>query len=204
MRTTRIIIAALVIALVAITLVAVAIYYYYNAQVYVNVETPKVTWVSGSDISASIGTNGTWCQITINNLEPNATTVYTDALQFTVNTNSSANGMALQILTESDSNNIIWGLRFYVFNPGALSTSLTLVDGGDATISNTDGNQPIAQVGYRQGAANAGYGSTTVPTQSSGFTGVATKTYIIAVEMKGAAGILNTSTANMGLKLLWS
>ena len=203
-RASKIIIAALVIALVSITLVAFAIYYYYNTQVYVNVETPKVTWVSGSDIAASLGTNGTWCQITMNNLEPNATTVYTDALNFTVNTDSSSSGMVLQILTVSDSNSIIWGVRFYVFNPGASSTSLTLVDGGNATINNTDGNQPIAQVGYRQATANSGYGSTTVPIQSSGFTGVAAKTYIIAIEVKGAAGISTGSTANMGLKLLWS
>jgi len=203
-RSSRIIIAALIIALASIALVAAAIYYYYTAQVYVNVETPKVTWVSGSDIAASLGTNGTWCQITMNNLEPNATTVYTDALNFTVNTASSSSGMALQILTVSDSDSIIWGVRFYVFSPGSLSTSLTLVDGGNATISNTDGNQPIAQVGYRQAAANSNYGSTTVPIQSNGFTGAATKTYIIAIEVKGAAGISTSSTANMGLKLLWS
>jgi hypothetical protein len=203
-RASRIIIVALIIALASIALVAAAIYYYYTAQVYVNVETPKVIWVTGSDITAVIGTNSTWCQITVNNLEPNATTVYTNALKFTVNTASSSNGMGLQIGTVGDSNSIIWGIRFYIFNPGASSTSLTLVDGGNATISGTDGNQPLGQVGYRQAGANSGYGSTTVPTQSSGFTGAATTTYIIAIEVKGAAGISTTWTANMQLKLLWS
>jgi hypothetical protein len=94
-RATRIIIVALAIALASIALVAAAIYYYYTVQVQVNVETPKVTWVTGGDIAASIGTNGTWCQITIGNLEPNATTVYTNALKFTVGTTSGSSGMAL-------------------------------------------------------------------------------------------------------------
>lgn len=194
----------MIIALASIALVAAAIYYYYTAQVYVNVEAPKVAWVSGTDVAATIGTNSTWCQITLNNLEPNATTVYTNALQFTVSTSSSSNGMGLQVGTLSDSNSIIWGVKFYVFNPGASSTSLILVDGANATISNTDGNQPIASVGYRQAGANVNYGSTTVPIQSSGFTGVAAKTYIIAIEVKGAAGISTSSTASIGLKLLYS
>lgn len=96
-RTSRIIIVAMVVVLALISLVAAAIYYFYYAQVQVSVETPKVSWVTGSDIAASIGTNKTWCQIAISNLEPNATTVYTNALKFTVGTTSSASGMALKL-----------------------------------------------------------------------------------------------------------
>lgn len=203
-RATRIIIVALIIALVSVTLVAASIYYYYTAQVQVNVETPKITWLTGGDITASIGTNKTWCQITINNLEPNATTVYTSALKFTVGTASAASGMTLQITTLTDTNAIIWGIRFYIFTQSTLSTSLTLVDGGNATIANTDGNSAVAAVGYRQSSASSGYGSTSVPTQSSGFTGSASTTYIIAIEVMGKDGILTTQSASMQLKLLWS
>ncbi len=201
---TRIVIVALVIALVSATLVAAAIYYYYTAQVQINVETPKITWVTGGDIVASIGTNKTWCQITMNNLEPNATTVYTNALKFTVDTASAASGMALQITTLTDTNTIIWGIRFYIFTQGASSTSLTLVDGGNATIGTTDGVSAVAAVGYRQSSASSGYGSTSIPTQSSGFTGSASTTYIIAIEVMGKDGILTTQTATLQLKLLWS
>jgi len=203
-RVSRIVIVGLIIALASITLVAAAIYYYYTAQVQISVETPKVTWVTGSDIAASIGTNKTWCQITMSNLEPNATTVYTNALKFTVGTTSGSNGMALQVTTLTDSNTIIWGIRFYVFTQGASSTSLTLVDGGNATIGTTDGNSAVAAVGYRQSGASSSYGSTSVPIQSSGFTGTASTTYIIAVEAMGKDGILTTQTATLQLKLLWS
>ncbi|MGA9387709.1 MAG: hypothetical protein WBV70_02655 [Candidatus Bathyarchaeia archaeon] len=203
-RASRIIIVVLTIALASITLVAAAIYYYYTAQVQVTVESPKVTWLTGSDITASIGTNKTWCQITIGNLEPNATTVYTNALKFTVGTSSSSNGMALQVTTLADTNTIVWGIRFYVFTQGASSTSVTLVDGGNATIGSTDGNIAVAAVGYRQSGASSGYGSITVPTQSSGFTGSASTTYIIAIEVMGKDGILTTQSASLQLKLLWS
>lgn len=203
-RASRIVIVGLIIALASITLVAAAIYYYYTAQVQVTVEAPKITWLTGSDITASIGTNKTWCQITVSNLEPNATTVYTNALKFTVGTSSSANGMALQVTTLTDSNSIIWGIRLYIFTQGASSTSLTLVDGGNATISSTDGNNAVAAVGYRQSSASSGYGSTSVPTQSAGFTGSASTTYVIAIEVMGKDGILTTQTASMQLKLLWS
>jgi hypothetical protein len=203
-RASRIIIIGLVIAISLVSLVAAAIYYFYYAQVQVSVETPKVSWVTGSDISASIGTNKTWCQIAISNLEPNATTVYTNALKFTVGTTSSSNGLALQIGALTDSDSIIWGLRFYVFTQGASSTDLTLVEGGNATIGSTDGNIAVAAVGYRQAGAPSGYGSTTVPIQSSGFTGSAGTTYIIAVEVIGKDGILTTQTATLQLKLTWS
>ena len=203
-RPSRIIIIALMIALVSFTLVAAAIYYYYTVEVQVKVEAPKVTWVTGSDITASIGTNKTSCQITMDNLEPNATTVYTNALKFTVNTVSSLNGMAVQVTNLADSGSIIWGIRFYVFTEGGSSTSLTLVDGGNATIGSTDGNAPVAQVGYRQSGANPNYGPTTFPTQSATFTGSASTTYIIAIEVMGKDGILNTQTATLQLKLLWS
>jgi hypothetical protein len=194
------------IALVSFTLVAAAIYYYYTVEVQVNVEAPKVTWVTGSDITASIGTNKTSCQITMDNLEPNATTVYTNALKFTVNTVSSLDGMAVQVTNLADSGSIIWGIRFYVFTEGGSSTSLLLVDGGNATIGSTDGNGPVAQVGCRQSGANPNYGptTTTLPTQSASFTGSASTTYIIAIEVMGKDGILNTQTATLQLKLLWS
>ena len=203
-RGSRIIVIALTIALVLIALVAAAIYYYYTAEIQVNVEAPRVTWVTGSDITASIGTNKTSCQITINNLEPNATTVYTNALKFTVNTASSTNGMAVQLTNLADSGNIIWGIRFYVFTEGGSSTSLLLVDGGNATIGSTDGNVPVAQIGYRQSGANSNYGSITLPTQSTGFTGSMGTTYIVAIEVMGNDGILTTQTATLQLKLLWS
>jgi hypothetical protein len=200
----RIVIVALAIALVSTTVMA-ALYYYYTAQVQVTVETPKVTWTSGSDVTASTGTNKTWCQIAIGNLEPNATTVYTSALKFTVGVaSSSLDGMALQILTVTDNSNIIWGIRFYIFTQGSNSTTLTLVDGSNATISNTDGGSPVAQVGYRQLNAPSGYGSTSAPAQSGSFTGSATTTYIIAIEVIGQDGILTSQTATLQLRLLWS
>ncbi len=203
-RPSRIIIIGMIIALTLVTLVSAAIYYFYYAQVQVSVETPKVSWVTGSDIAASIGTNKTWCQIAISNLEPNATTVYTNALKFTVGTTSSANGIALQVGALTDTNTIIWGIRFYIFTQGASSTSLTLVEGGNATIDSTDGNSAVAAVGYRQAGAASGYGSTSVPVQSSGFTGSSGTTYIIAVEVIGKDGILTTQTATLQLKLTWS
>jgi hypothetical protein len=203
-RKTRTSIIALVItAIVLTTIVSAAIYRYYSAQVQVTAEAPKVTWVTGSDIEASIGTNKTWCQITISNLEPNATTLYTNALKFTVDSASSAGGMALQITTLNDSSNIIWGIRFYIFTQGVGSTSLTLVDGGTATIGNTDGSDAVTAVGYRQAGASSGYGSTSTPIQSDAFTGSASTTYIIAIEVMGKDGILTTQTASMQLKLLW-
>jgi len=202
-RASRIIIIALVIALASITLVAAAIYYFYTAQVQVNVETPKVTWVTGSDIAASIGTNKTSCQITIGNLEPNATTCYTNALKFTVNT-ATVNGMSVQITSVSDTNSIIWGIRLYVFNQSASSSSLTLVDGGNVTIGSTDGNAAVAQVGYRQTGANSAYGSTTTPTGSGNFAATAGQNFIIVVEVMGKDGILSTYAATLTLKLLWS
>jgi hypothetical protein len=95
-------------------------------------------------------------------------------------------------------------MRFYVFTQGASSTSLTLVDGGNATIATTDGNSAVAAVGYRQSGASSSYGSTSVPTQSSGFTGSAGTTYIIVIEAMGKDGILTTQSATLQLKLLWS
>jgi hypothetical protein len=204
-RASKIILAALAIVLASITLVAVAIYIYYSAQVQVGVETPKVTWTSGSDMTAITGTNKTSCQITLGNLEPNATTVYTSALKFTIgSTSSGSGGMALQILTVTDSDGIVWGIKLYVFTQGASSTSLTLVDGGNATILNTDGGSAIATVGYRQSGASSGYGSATYPTESSGFTGNAGTTYVIAIEVMGKDGISTASTASIQLKLVWS
>lgn len=204
MRASRIVVLALALALVSITVMA-AVYYYYAAQVQVRVETPKVIWASGSDITASTGTNKTSCQITIDNLEPNATTAYTSALKFTVGgTSSSPGGVSLQIFTVTGNSSIIWGIRFYIFTEGSNSTDLSLVDGSAVTISNTDGGGPVAQVGYRQASAPLGYGSTSVPIESGGFTGSAATTYVIAIEVMGQDGILTSQTATLQLKLLWS
>jgi hypothetical protein len=204
-RTLRITIGALIVALASIMLVVAAIYYFYTAEVQVNVEAPKVIWASGNDITATLGTNKTWCQITISNLEPNATTCYADALNFTVGGNgSSTNGMSLQIISMTDTNNIIWGIRFYVFASGASSTNLTLVDGGNVTISGTNGASSVTAVGYRQSGASSSYGSTSVPSLSGGFTGSANTTYVVAIEVMGKDGILTTQSATFQLKLLWS
>jgi len=193
-----------IILMLSVTLVLATIYYYYTAQVPVSVETPKVQWVTGSDITATIGTNNTWCQISVSKLQPNATTVYTSALKFTVVSASAASGMKLQIASITDTNTIIWGIRFYIYKSGASSTTLTLVDGGSVSIGTTDGNTAVDAVGYRQSGANANYGSTSTPADSTGFTGAADTTYIIVIECYGKDGILSTQTATIQLRLIWS
>lgn len=203
-RKKKMIVATLAIAAISMTLVSAAIIYFYTGTLTLSSETPKVTWVTGTDITATVGTNKTWCQIAIGNLEPNATTVYTNALKFTVAGDSNAGGMTLQIVSLTDPNTIIYGIKFYVFTQGVSSTGLTLVDGGTVTISNTDGNAAVSSVGYRQAAAPAGYGSTTLPIASNGFSGVAATTYIVALEVMGEDGILTTQTANLQLNLVWS
>ena len=190
--------------MLSVTLVAATIYYYYTAQVPVSVETPKINWVTGSDIAATIGTNLTWCQISLSKLQPNATTVYTSALKFTVLSASGASGMKLQMASVTDTNTIIWGIRFYIYKSGASSTTLTLVDGGSVSVGSTDGAAAVDAVGYRQSGAASGYGSTTTPADSTGFTGAASTTYIIVIEAYGKDGILSTQTATIQLRLIWS
>jgi hypothetical protein len=195
---------AVIIAVISATLVAATIYYYYTAKVPVSVEAPKVRWVAGSDISASIGTNSSWCQISLSNLEPNATTVYTSALKFTIVTASSSSGMKLQIASVTDTNSIIWGVRFYIFRSGASNTTLRLVEGGWVTVNNTDGTAAVDAVGYKQSGNASNYGSTTTPAYSSGFTGQASTTYVIVIEAYGKDGILSAQTATIQLRLIWS
>lgn len=194
----------LVIVMVLVALVSAVIYYYYTAQVSISVEAPKVQWVTGTDISATIGTNTTWCQISLSNLEPNATTVYTNALKFTVVSASGASGMKLEIASVTDTDTVIWGIRFYIYESGAGSTILTLVDGVSVSIGSTDGNAAVDAVGYRQSGANTNYGSTTTPADSTGFTGAASTTYIIVIEAYGKDGILSSQSATMQLRLIWS
>lgn len=195
---------ALAIAMVSLVLVAATIYYYYTAKVPVSVEVPKLKWVTGSDITATIGTNYTWCQISLSKLQPNATTVYTSALKFNVTTASGSSGMKLQIASVTDSDTIIWGIRFYIYKSGVSSTTLTLVDGGSVSIGSTDGNAAVDAVGYRQSGATSGYGSTSAPVDSSGFTGALNTVYIIVIEAYGKDGILSTQTATIQLRLIWS
>lgn len=195
---------AAIILLLFVTLVTATIFYYYTAKVPVSVEAPKIEWETGSDISATIGTNKTWCQVSVSKLQPNATTVYTNALKFKVLTASASNGMKLQIASVTDSNSIIWGIRFYMYTSGASSTTLTLVDGGSVSIGSTDGAAAVDAVGYRQSGATAGYGSTSTPADSTGFTGALNTVYIIVIEAYGKDGILTTDTATIELRLIWS
>jgi hypothetical protein len=186
---------AFIMAIVLVGLVFAMAYYYYSVHVPVSVETAKIQWKTGTDISASMGTNTTWCQISLGKLEPNATTVYTDALNFTVLSGSS--NMKLEISSVTDTNNIIWGIRFYIYQSGGSSSTLQLVDGGSVSVGGTNGSAAIDSVGY-------GYGSTSQPVDSNGFVGTSATTYIIAIEACGKDGILITQTADIQLKLIWS
>lgn len=193
-----------VVLLMFVTVVAATIFYHYTAKVPVSVEAPKIEWITGTDISATIGTNKTWCQISLSKLQPNATTVYTNALKFKVLATSAASGMKVQVASLTDGNNIIWGIRFYIYKSDSTDKDLTLVDGGLVTVGSTDGNDTVAEVGYRQSGAPAGYGSTTIPTESSGFTGTVNEIYIVVIEAYGKDGISTTDTADIELKLVWS
>jgi hypothetical protein len=192
---------AFIIAIVMVGLVISAVYYYYTAHIPVSVETPNIQWLTGTDISASIGTNNTWCQIKLTGLEPNATTVYTNALEFTVL--SVPANMKLEIASVTDGSGIVWGIRFYVYENGSSSSTLKLVDGGSVSISSTNGNNATDQVGYAQAGAPSGYGSTTTPADSNGFTVTSPATYIIVIEAYGKDGILTTQTATIELRLIW-
>jgi hypothetical protein len=200
-KLTKLLSVAFIIAIVMVGLVISAVYYYYTAHIPVSVETPKIQWLSGTDINASIGTNNTWCQITLTRLEPNATTVYTNALEFTVL--SVPANMKLEIASVTDTSTIVWGIRFYVYQSGSSNSTLKLVDGGYVSIQGTDGNAPVDQVGYRQNGATAGYGSNSTPADSNGFLPTST-TYIIVIEAYGRDGITTTQTATIELRLIWS
>ena len=190
----------LLLAMVSVPVVA-AIYYYYGLGLLVSPEAPKIEFLQGDDITATINpTNRTWAQLTVDKLQPNATVVYTSALKFRV---LSAGTVKLQIASVSDSNSIIWGLRLYVFKTGASTYSLTLVDGGEVTVGSTDGNAPLMEVGYRQSGAPSGYGGTSLPQESSAISASANDTYVIVIEIYGKDGILSSQSATLSLKLIW-
>jgi hypothetical protein len=175
--------------------------YYCIAQPAVSAAS-GVRWSTGSDAIATIGANG-WCEMSLSSLEPNATTVYTDALEFTLFSHSSVSYVKLEIGSVSDSHGIIWGVRFCVFQSGTSTTIITLVDGGSALIDKTNGNAAVCVVGYRQKEANLGYGETTTPVDSEAFTGTDSATYKVAVEVYGKDGILSTQAATLRLELVW-
>lgn len=190
----------LLFAIASITFVAAMVYYYYSASVSVSVETPKIEWQQGSDITATIGTNKTWCQISLSKLQPNATTVYTSALKFKILSNGT---VKLQIGSVTDSNTIIWGVRFYVFKTGTSDYNLTLVNGDIVTIASTDGLAAKGEVGYRQAGAPSGYGGITTPQYSGAISATTNDAYVIVVEIYGKDGILTSQSATIQLRLYW-
>ncbi|MEM2935591.1 MAG: hypothetical protein QW231_00240 [Candidatus Bathyarchaeia archaeon] len=157
--------------------------------------------MSGDDITASIGTNKTWAQIGVSKLQANATTVYTSALKFKA---LAAGTVKLQITSVTDANSIIWGVRLYVFKAGGSSTDLTLVNQCTVTVGGTDGNAAVAQVGYRQSGAPSGYGGTTTPQESGNISAAIDDVYVIVIEIYGKDGILDSQSATIQLKLVWS
>jgi len=176
---------------------------YCIAQSPVSPAPSRVIWSTGSDAIATTDANER-CEISLNRLEPNATTVYTDALKFTLLSPSVVSYMKLEIASVTDNYGIIWGIRFYVFKSGTSTTTLTLVDGSSVPINNTDGNSAVCTVGYRHLNADLGYGETTPPADSKAFTGADTATYTVAVEVYGKDGILSTQSATLRLELVWS
>jgi hypothetical protein len=192
---------ALTIAMVSLVLVAATIYYYYTSTVTVSVEAPKINWVTGGDVAATISGNKSYCTVSISKLQPNATTVYTSALKFTV---VAAGTIKLQIASVTDSNSIIWGMRFYIYKSGASDKNLTLVDGGQVTVGSTDGGGPVAQVGFYQTGANTNYGTLigSLPAGSTGFAATTT-TYIIVLEAMGEETCQTTESATINLRLIW-
>lgn len=173
------------------------------AQLSVSVAPLGVRWSNGGDAIAATDASE-WCLIFLNNLEPNATTVYTDALKFTLVSNSVVSNMKLEIASVTDSNGIIWGIRFYMFKSGTSTTALTLVDGSSVSIDDTDGNAVICSVGYRHADADPGYGSSTTPADSTAFNGSYSTTYTIAAEVHGRDGILSTQAATLQIGVVGS
>jgi hypothetical protein len=176
--------------------------YYCTAQSSVSAASSRVVWSTGSDAIAKIDANGR-PEIFLSGLEPNATTVYTDALKFTLLSQSVLDQMKIEIAFMIDSHGIIWGIRFYVFKSGTSTTTLTLVDGSSVPIDNTDGAAAVCAVGYRQSDACLGYGKTTTPVDSKAFTGADSAAYTIAVEVYGKDGILSTQGVMLQLELIW-
>lgn len=191
---------ALTIAMVSLVLVAATIYYYYTSTVTVSVEAPKINWVTGGDVAATISGNKSYCTVSISKLQPNATTVYTSALKFTV---VEAGTIKLQIASVTDSSSIIWGMRFYIYKDGGSGTSLTLIDGGQVTVSTADGAQKDA-VGFYQTGANTNYGTLfgSLPAGSTGFAATTT-TYIIVLEAMDEETCQTTESATINLRLIW-
>jgi hypothetical protein len=183
--------------------VVLATLYFCDAQLSVSVASSRVRWSVGSDAIAAIDI-GERFQITLSGLEPNATTLYTDALEFSPLPNSAKSCMKLEIISLADSNAIIWGIRFYIFKSGTRTATLTLVDGSSVLIGNTDGGVPVCAVGYRQMNADVGYGSPKLPVDSGSFIGINSTTYTIAVEVYGRDEILSAEAAALQLGLLWS
>jgi hypothetical protein len=189
--------------LVVLLAIASATSYYCLAPLPVSVVSSRAKWSTGNDVIATIDPNER-CEISLTRLEPNATTVYTDALEFTPLSIPVVTCMKLEITSVIDSNGIIWGIRFYVFKSGTSTTTLTLVDGSSVSIDKTDGNAAVCAVGYRHPDANLGYGSATIPVDSTIFAGSDSVTYTIAVEVQGKDGILSTQAATLQLGLVWS
>lgn len=177
--------------------------YYCIAQSPVSAASSRVLWSTGSDAVAKINANGR-PEISLSGLEPNATTVYTDALKFTLVSQSGVSHVEIEIASVIDSHGIIWGIRFYVFKSGTSSTTLTLVDGSSVPIDKTDGTAAVCAVGYRRADACVDYGETQAPVYSKAFIGADSAAYTIAVEVYGKDGILSTQGATLQLELVWS
>ena len=192
---------ATMIPMVLLAIVSATLYYGF-VSLPVSVVPSNVRWSAGRDAIATIGASGR-CEVSLSRLEPNATTVYTDTLRFTLLSNS-VSSMKFEIVSVLDGNEIVWGIRFYVFKSGTSSTALTLVDGSLASIDGTDGNAAICAVGYRHADADLGYGSTTTPVDSTVFTGSNSTTYTIVAEVHGKDGILSTQAATLQLGVAWS
>lgn len=190
------------VSMVLLTIV-MATSYYCIAQSPVSAAPSRVMWSAGSDAIAKIDVNER-PEISLSGLEPNATTVYTDALRFTLLPQSVVSHMRIEIASVIDSHGIIWGIRFYVFKSGTSTTTLLLVDGGSVPIDNTDGTAAVCVVGYRHADACLDYGETTIPVDSKAFTGADSAAYRIAVEVYGKDGILSTQAATLRLELVWS
>lgn len=193
---------ATMIPVVFLVIVSATLYHCF-AQLPVSVGPSRVRWSTGKDSVAAMDANE-WCEISLIRLEPNATTVYTDALEFAPLSNSVVSSMKLEIASVIDSNGIIWGIRFYVFRSGTSTTTLTLVDGVSASIGNTDGSTAICAVGYRHADADPSYGSTTTPVDSTVFTEPHPTAYTIAAEVHGKDGILSNQAATLQLRIVWS
>jgi hypothetical protein len=189
------------VSLVLLAIISVTSYYCI-AQSPISATPSRVTWSTGSDAIAKIDTNGQ-PEISLT-IEPNVTTVYTDALKFTLLSQSDLSHVKIEIATVTDSHGIIWGIRFYVFKSGTSTSALALVDGGSVQIENTDGAAPVCAVGYRQSDACLGYGETTTPVDSKAFNGACSAAYKVAVEVCGRDGILSGQAAALLLELVWS